>query len=146
MEKALEMKRFLIALMIAPIFSTSTASAETLLCVEQVSGGMKFMEGDWQATKFKTGLQYVVTERKNDPFSYDIKEMGKADPIFSCTRNSYSGQLSSRIICGGLGYGMIVDFSALKFMTVYTMGYIEDDRSGNNTPAVTGGKCSTITQ
>lgn len=123
----------------------SNARAETMICIEEVSGGLKFIDGSWQGTRFKIpGTQYVVASNTDAPSRYTIKEIGKEHADFQCERGFYEGKPSEQMVCGGLGYGMIVNFKNLRFTQVYTFGYIEDDRSGGNTPFVTGGKCSTI--
>ncbi|KSV95408.1 hypothetical protein [Sinorhizobium sp. GL28] len=123
----------------------SIAHAETMICVEEVSGGLKFIDGAWQATKFKvTGTQYVISPNPDVPNQYAVKEIGKAYSSFRCERKVFDGELSDQMVCGGMGYGMIVNFKMLRYTQLYTFGYIEDDRSGENTPYVTGGKCSTI--
>lgn len=122
------------------------AHAETLLCVEDVAGGLKFVDGQWQGVKFKTGAtQYAITASASDPLTYQVKQIGKDYAQFTCTRLKFDGGvLSEQISCGGLGYGMIINFAKLRYVEVYSLGYIDDDRSGQNTPSITGGKCSTI--
>ncbi|MBX5148503.1 hypothetical protein [Rhizobium lentis] len=123
-----------------------TAHAETLLCVEDVAGGLRFIDGQWQGVKFKTGAtQYAITATASDPLTYQVKQIGKDFVQFTCSRFKFdNGTLSDQIICGGLGYGMIINFAKLRYVEVYSLGYIDDDRSGQNTPSITGGKCSTI--
>lgn len=124
---------------------SSNASAETMICIEEVSGGLKFIDGSWQGTKFKIpGTQYVVSSKVDAPSRYTVKEIGKDFVEFDCERSYYEGNPSDQMVCGGLGYGMIVNFKKLRFTQIYTIGYIDDDRTGGNTPFVTGGKCSTI--
>ncbi|MGR8923887.1 hypothetical protein ACU8MB_09070 [Rhizobium leguminosarum] len=122
------------------------AHAETLLCVEDVAGGLRFVDGQWQGVKFKTGAtQYAITAPASDPLTYQVKQIGKDYVQFTCTRLKFdNGMLSDQISCGGLGYGMIINFAKLRYVEVYSLGYIDDDRSGQNTPSITGGKCSTI--
>ncbi|MBY3388502.1 hypothetical protein [Rhizobium laguerreae] len=128
------------------VFFSSRANAETLLCVEDVAGGLKFLDGEWQGVKFKVGgSQFAITATASDPLNYQVKQIGKDIVQFTCNRFKFeSGALSDQMYCGGLGYGMVINFARLRYVEVYSLGYIEDDRSGQNTPSVTGGKCSTI--
>ncbi|NKK53839.1 hypothetical protein [Rhizobium leguminosarum] len=125
---------------------TVPAHAETLLCVEDVAGGLRFVDGQWQGVRFKTGAtQYAITAPASDPLIYQVKQIGKDDVQFTCSRLKFvNGTLSDQISCGGLGWGMIINFAKLRYVEVYSLGYIDDDRSGQNTPSITGGKCSTI--
>lgn len=122
------------------------AKAETLLCVEDVAGGLKFVDGQWQGVKFKTGAtQYAVTATVSNPLTYQVKKIGNDYVQFTCNRFKFdNGTLSDQMFCGGLGYGMVINFAKLRYVEVYSIGYIDDDRSGLNTPSITGGKCSTI--
>ncbi|MBX4899315.1 hypothetical protein [Rhizobium bangladeshense] len=123
-----------------------SARAETLLCVEDVAGGLRFVDGQWQGVKFKTGAtQYAITATASDPLTYQVKQIGKDYVQFTCSRFKFdNGTVSDQVSCGGLGYGMIINFAKLRYVEVYSLGYIDDDRSGQNTPSITGGKCSTI--
>ncbi|MGO6875578.1 hypothetical protein ACCS85_27620 [Rhizobium ruizarguesonis] len=124
----------------------SPANAETLLCVEDVAGGLKFLDGEWQGVKFKVGgSQFAITASASNSLTYQVKQIGKDTVQFTCNRLKFeSGSLSDQMYCGGLDYGMVINFARLRYVEVYSLGYIEDDRSGQNTPSVTGGKCSTI--
>jgi hypothetical protein len=123
---------------------THHACADTLLCVEEVAGGLKFVDGRWKGVPFNTGMnQLVVTSSDNR--SYEVKRVGENHPTHRCERSRLpDGSLVDQIVCGGLGYGMLINFEKLRYVEIYSLGYIEDDQSGDNTPSVTGGKCTTI--
>lgn len=134
---------FLLASVI--FFMGGSSKAETLLCVDEAAGGLRFVDGSWQGVRFNSGkTKYIVTQSPDDPNSYQVKEMGKSTVDHRCVRNVYSGVRSNQMTCGGLGYGMIVNFEKLRYTEIYTFGYIEDDQSGSNTPFVSAGKCSVI--
>ncbi len=122
----------------------NNALADTLLCVEEAAGGLKFVEGTWKGVVFKTGgPQFVVTS--SDKKSYEIKKVGQQYPTHRCERLKLpDGSFASQMTCGGLGYGLILNFDKLRYVEVYTLGYIDEDQSGDNTPSVTGGKCTAI--
>ncbi|NLS03584.1 hypothetical protein HGP14_09460 [Rhizobium sp. P32RR-XVIII] len=139
------MKNVVVLGAIVGSLSVFPAKAETLLCVEQISGGLKFLDGEWRSTTFRlSNPQYVVSPKNGEPNTYEVKQLGKSYPDFTCERKVVDGQPSEQMACGGLGYGMLINFNALRFVEIYTFGYIEDDRSGGNTPFVTGGQCSAI--
>ncbi|MDP9809394.1 hypothetical protein J2W42_002242 [Rhizobium tibeticum] len=122
---------------------STVSHAETLLCVEDVAGGIKFVDGAWKGVTFKVGRQFAVTS--TDKKSYEVKEIGQKYAIHSCTRETLTtGELANQMACGGMGYGMLINFEKLRYIELYTWGYIEDDQTGKNTPSVTGGKCSLI--
>ena len=124
-----------------------SAHAETLLCIDEAAGGVKFFGGEWKGTRFGPPgkSRYIVSPSKNDPLAYEVKEMGQTYVAHRCNRTLYEGAPSEQMVCGGIGYGMIINFRLLRYTEIYTFGYIEDDRSGSNTPYVSAGKCSVIT-
>ncbi|MGO6982783.1 MULTISPECIES: hypothetical protein [Rhizobium] len=125
----------------------SPANAETLLCVQEVAGGLKFLDGSWRGIQFSNpgGSQYAITSTAQEPNKYVVKELGKSFEMFTCERYKLaSGQAISRLYCGGPAWGMVIDLEKLRYVEIYSHGYIEDDQSGKNTPLVGGGKCSVI--
>ena len=128
------------------LVSVTASKSETLVCVQEAAGGLKFVNGQWQGVMFKnSGYQYMVTSGSTDPLSYEVTEIGKDSTLFQCTRMKFqNGTISEQMFCGGLGYGMVINFAKLRYVEVYSLGYIDDDRSGQNTPSIGGGKCSTI--
>ncbi len=128
-------------------FSIATAHAETLLCAQEVAGGLKYLNGAWMGTPFNNNnaSQYAITSQPSDPMKYSVKELGKSIEVFSCDRYRLpNGDLMDALYCGGPAWGMVINFSKLRYVEMYSHGYINDDRSGDNTPFVAGGKCSVI--
>lgn len=138
------MRRALLSFLVALVCS-SAAYANSYLCIGDAAGGLKFLDGAWRGTSFKSGSKFLVARSPENSKHWTVTEIGDPFPSHRCTMNTGpDGIDSEQLVCGGLGYGMIINFSKLRFTQVYTIGFIEDDRSGENTPFVSGGLCSKI--
>lgn len=121
-------------------------SQETLICLADLSTGFRFENGNWNIARFTTGNDRFLVrpltdnERVNSSFNYIITRIGESTPSHECLRRPGS----SRIICGGLGLGMIVDFATLRFQEVYGRGFIDGIDGPGDTPSITIGKCSKV--
>lgn len=141
-----EMRVSAVALALAAASLDVALASESMICVEEISGGLKIVDGQWQGVKFRVdGAKYLVSPTAAGSTSYEVKELGENYPLHRCERRKFDdGSLAEQMVCGGLGYGMLVNFEKLRFVQIYTLGFIEDDRTGSNTPSVTGGKCATF--
>jgi hypothetical protein len=126
------------------MFQVSPAKAESYLCLAEASGGIKYLNGNWTGTRFKTEEKYLVTRDSSQPNKFKVTEVGKSYPLHKCDVITDTAGKETRLICGGLGYGMIISLSDLRYTEVYSLGYIENDKSGDNTPSISGGICSKI--
>lgn len=123
----------------------STVHAESYLCLAEAAGGVKFLDGKWKGTSFKTDEKYLISRRPDNPKQFTVTEVGKSYPQHRCdVRFLQDGSESKELVCGGLGFGMIISLADLRYTEIYSMGYIENDQSGDNTPFVSGGVCSKI--
>jgi uncharacterized protein YerC len=122
-------------------------SQETLICLADLSTGFQFKNGNWTIANFTTGNDRFIVkpltqqERLIQPFNYIVTRIGESTATHECNRRPDSSQM----ICGGLGIGMIVNFTTLRFQEIYGLGFIDgNDRPGGDTPAMTIGKCSKV--
>ncbi|MDX0499010.1 hypothetical protein GOC68_22475 [Sinorhizobium medicae] len=135
----------LLAVILALFPSASAYGANTLFCAAERSTGFVPENGEWKSADFKTQNSKLLIAPTKIPDNYEIKEVGQKTPRHTCVRNKFNdGTYYQQMVCGGLGYGIIVNFETLRFVEVYTIGYIDNDQSGDNTPAITVGKCSEI--
>jgi len=119
------------------------SNADSYLCISEASGGVALNNGKWIGTSFRVNDEkYIITSKDNR--NYSIKLIGDNSNLFTCERASTGGELSTRIICGGLGYGAIFDFTTNRFQYYYSFGFIEGQDDGKNTPSITVAKCSEI--
>jgi hypothetical protein len=126
-------------------YEPALGSDPTLFCVSEAAGGIAPKNGQWIGTSFANpNNNYLVAPSPSNPqlADYSVTEVGKSEPFQYCKFAIPAER--TRLICGGLGWGFIIDFVALRYVEVYTLGYIDNDLSGKNTPAVAGGKCSVI--
>lgn len=120
------------------------AVADTYFCATEAAGGLKYVNGAWRGVGFSAdGDQFTVSQVEGTN-EYTVKMMGASNTLLRCSRQSYNGTPTSQMTCGGLGLGLIFSFEPLRFTQIHSWGYIEDDQSGDNTPYVSGGKCTVI--
>lgn len=125
-------------------FSARFAAADTYFCATEAAGGLKYVNGAWRGVGFATGGDQFTVSQVEETTEYVVRTMGSSSTLLRCTRKSYNGTINSQMTCGGLGLGLIFDFDTLRFTQLHSWGYIEDDQSGENTPYVSGGKCTVI--
>ncbi|KAB2725416.1 hypothetical protein [Brucella intermedia] len=138
------MKSHILAYLIV-VLSSGSAFSEAFFCTGEASGGMRYTDNGWKGVPFNVdGDQFVVSNTPENPNVYTVREMGKDYTKFRCNRSIFSGELSDQMTCGGLGWGMIINLKDLRYTEIYTIGYIENDTTGKNTPSITSGKCTKI--
>ena len=125
------------------VLTVTASNADSYLCIAEAAGGVALDNGKWTGTSFKVNDEkYIITSKDNR--NYSIKIMGDDSNLFTCERTSSGGELSTRIICGGLGYGAIFDFKTNRFQYYYSFGFLDGQDDGKNTPSITVAKCSEI--
>src|SRR5262249_50270566 len=126
------MWKTLIAWLALAILSPSSAlTAEQLLCIGEQSAGFRWDGKSWVATIFSVEKdKFLVQETEPTKglfgklYSYEMRRFGSNELPTSCERPKSDTGMSSRIVCGGLGYGMLVDVELMRFQEVYGLGYI----------------------
>lgn len=73
-----------------------------------------------------------------ETFTFEVKQFGKDAPLFRCTRPGNG----NRIVCGGLGTGMLIDMGTMRYQELYGFGYINGVDKDANTPSLTIGTCA----
>jgi hypothetical protein len=140
-------------LSVALVASPSTAAEmEQYLCVADQSTGFKWEGNRWVSQSFNVqNDRFVfqeVPERKglvsSDDVNFIVKRLGSADELFQCSRFVSKTFKGNRVVCGGLGYGMVMDTKSLRYQEFYGMGFIEGTDQPGNTPNITIGKCTRL--
>ncbi|NTE87238.1 hypothetical protein [Agrobacterium rubi] len=125
--------------------SNSPGFSQSYFCIQEAAGGLKPLNGEWSGTAFKPSGKYLVARDPENQKEWTVTEIGKTYALHRCPVIMTSENVEAdQIICGGLGYGMVINFAVMRYVEVYTFGYINNDKSGNNTPSVSGGMCSKI--
>lgn len=125
---------------------SASQSQETLICLADLSTGFRLENGNWTITQFNTGNQrFLVSPIKDqDPlkasFNYTVTRIGDAAPRYYCSRIVNQTQM----VCGGMGWGFVVNFSTLRFQDIYGIGFLDGTDQPGNTPGMTIGKCSRV--
>ena len=125
------------------VLAVTDSNADSYLCIAEAAGGVALDNGKWIGTSFRVNDEKYIISSK-DKRNYSIKIIGGKNNLFTCERIYYDGELSNRIICGGLGYGAIFDFKTNRFQYYYGFGFLEGQDDGKNTPSITVAKCSEI--
>lgn len=135
---------------IAMTAPTIAIAQEQFICLGEKATGFKWNGKDWAIANFTVNddkfLVQEVSPREllGKTFTFEVKRFGRNDIHFQCERYKTPTYTSTRIICGGLGYGMLIDTQSLRFQEIYSMGYIDGKDDDANTPSITIGTCSRI--
>jgi hypothetical protein len=133
-------------LVLLPLISTASAASETLLCVADMSTGFAMENNDWAIARFNVkDVRFVVKpvkphNRLGYDVNYEVTKIGDSQASHHCNR----GNGAEAIACGGLGWGIIVNFRTLRFQEYYGIGYADGRDDGQNTPYLTIGKCAPL--
>lgn len=128
---------------IAAAFVSTSALSEELLCIEKAATGFAFEGGDWKSVNFKANDKFLIQEIEKDkllgvnPFTYTVKKFGEKTTFLYCKRPS------SNLVCGGLGYGFVLNFENMRYQYYYGIGYLEESGE-SNTPLISIGECTTL--
>ncbi|MEE1611860.1 hypothetical protein [Microvirga sp. CF3016] len=141
----------LIALATVLVIRPDTASAfEQYLCIGEKATGFNWNGSAWVQATFKVDNDKFLiqetepTELLGKTFNVEVKRFGSDRVLHQCERGEYSGKKSNRIICGGLGYGMLIDAKSLRYQEFYGIGYIDGKDEPGNTPSLTLGTCTRL--
>jgi hypothetical protein len=126
--------------------SVAAMAKENLLCVADKSTGFSWNGSEWISSDFRvSNLKLLVKSVDEYKFgvlqvNYEVSEFGSTSVKYHCHRDEGSDQMS----CGGLGWGIVVNFSALRFQDFYGIGFVDGPDKPGNTPALTIGYCQKL--
>jgi hypothetical protein len=125
---------------------SAAEAQEQFLCVGTKATGFEWSGKDWVQRNFKVDDdKWLVQEVKprelrGESFNYEASKLGENRGGVACQRQKGS----SRILCGGLAHGILIDVETMRYHEVYGFGYIDGQDRDGNTPAITLGKCTRI--
>lgn len=129
---------------------SGAAALEQYLCIGEKANGFRWNGTEWIHSTFKTDAdKFLVYEVKpyellDKIFTFEVKRFGSDKVVQSCERYKTETYVGTRIICGGLGHGMLIDTKSLRYQEVYGLGYIEGKDTDGNTPSLTIGTCTRL--
>ena len=128
------MKNLLVSL-IAACVSTS-ALAESYLCISEAAGGVAWENGNWVSGRFKAGEKYLL--KGNAWYKFGVK----FPDVDSCeTVKAYGETLKQ---CTGSYSHARFNKSTLRFSYFYLPGFTNGKDRDSDTPFVAVGTCSKI--
>jgi hypothetical protein len=130
------------------------ASAEPLeqyICIGEQATGFNWDGKRWVSASFNTAnekflVQEIQPERDvlGDEYNVVVKKFGENRNMHTCKRETFRGTKVPQFVCGGLGYGMVINTKSLRYQEYYGLGYVDGDDKPGNTPSITIGRCTRL--
>lgn len=133
--------------------TTGAFAGESYLCIADMATGFSYNKtiDKWEIAKFNVDdSKYVVSKSNLKGYVWEIKKIGDSEPISWCKEDINDG---GYLHCEGFEY-FKMNIRNLRFMSVYMIGYINDNikenngsfifKEGGNTPSMQIGKCSPL--
>lgn len=124
--------------------STTAFAEDQFLCVGEVATGFRWDGNQWVTAKFKVDKdKYLVQEvpLENGVTNFHVKRLGESKVAHRCNRSPTS---PTRIACGGLASGMLIDTEKLRFHELFGIGYVDGFDGPDYTPTLTIGTCTRV--
>jgi len=123
-------------------------------CVAESSGGIFYNDQTkkWEGTRFRPlskfilRLKYVRTTALGDEYAVSVAPDGKNDPQ-SCTSHRTQFALFAEpglLTCRTEFYNYRFNLKSGRFVEAYLMGYVNEHDTNDDTPVVSGGRCTKI--
>jgi hypothetical protein len=158
-ERSFEMIMALIGATLAfvqpPAFAEEKDAAYS--CIEEMSAGLTFNEATtkWDAItirpahKFIIGMKLIRAYGSLQMSDYDVTiTKSGTDDVASCTNRYDVGApvqvANDEFGCRTKFFDFIVNVKTLRFLRIYSDGYVGGKDIGVNTPSVSGGACTKI--
>lgn len=145
------MFRMLILLTALAGASGPAAAMEKYICVGDKSTGFRWDGKAWGMAKFNVSTdRYLIEEIKpetvfSQTFNFHVKKFGSDKIEHRCERATMgNGEKWPVIVCGGLGYGLMMNTTTLRYQETYGLGYVDGTDDENNTPSMTIGTCTKL--
>ncbi len=144
------MLKAVLTILFCTVAAAGVAAQEKFLCLGSKATGFRLEGKTWVPTVFKVDedkflVQPIPREELfGRTYDYEVRKLGQSQRMMTCERGEFNKKPSSRIICGGLGHGMIFDTNSLRYQELYGFGYLEGEDKPGNTPSFTIGTCTRI--
>ena len=140
---------YLLGFALSCVLASPALGLDQYLCIGEQSTGFMLKNGKWSRVKFNVDKdRYLVKEVPpykllNETVNFVVQRFGETGNHLTCNRAKSGDYVSSRILCGGLMFGMIVDTKTMRFQELFGSGYIQGDNDGV-TPSLTIGTCAKL--
>lgn len=135
----------------------SETPASRYYCKDEVGGGIRYDENlkRYVGTRFVTEDSFILSLERDKEFNEDNKKYNvritKSGSSIKYPCHNYTSKgltptlmPSNTLQCHAALHKYIFDFSTNKYLTIYTFGYIDDEKNSANTPSIVGGICTSI--
>ena len=123
-------------------------------CTTEASGGIFYNDQTkkWDGTRFRPfrkfvlRLKYVRTAAEGDEHSATVTSDGRNDSLPCVSNRMQLVQLNERgvLICRTEFYDYRFNLKSGRFVETYLMGYVDGQNTNDDTPMVSGGRCTKI--
>ena len=141
--------------LVQPAFSQGKDAA--FFCIEEMIAGLTFNEATekWDAKtirpehKFVIGMKFIRTYGSLQMSDYDVTiTKAGTDDVASCTNRYHVGApvqvADDEFGCRTKFFDFIVNVKTLRFLRIYSEGYVGGKDIGADTPSISGGRCTKI--
>jgi hypothetical protein len=146
----------LIAAMVTTAGFAQKSNEGAYSCTAESSGGIFYNDQTkkWEGTRFRPlskfvlRFNYVRTTALGDEYAVSVSPEGKNDPQ-SCTSHRMQFALFTEpglLACRTEFYSYRFNLKSGRFVEAYMMGYVNDDDTNDDTPVVSGGRCTKMNE
>ena len=138
------------SLMALSLIIPSVASAESWLCIADMSTGFSFNSAtrQWSIAKFNIAdSRYLIASQEIKDYPYKVTKFGSNSLVAMCKDGLTVGTFLS---CNFLGSRFSFNSKTMRYMLSYEIGYINptpgvnDMKEGDDTPFIEIGRCSPL--
>jgi hypothetical protein len=145
MEKHMWGRLVFSTLLIATVPQIALAQ-EQYICIEEKSTGFSWNGSEWSISTFAVTKEAFLLQQipplkiGDETHTFEVRRFGENYAYYYCRHAKGEGY--SRIICGGLMEGMVIDTMSLRYHELYAFGYTHGIDNSSNTPSLKLGKCA----
>jgi hypothetical protein len=121
------------------------------LCIADKATGFHWTGTEWAQTTFKVEQnKYIVADldvsERTDKHPIGVTRLGHKHFDYLCSINIYEHTLlcSSDLLNDYYPLSMRVDLTTLRYITIYSSGYVDGVDNNDHTPNIEIGRCSRI--
>jgi len=134
------------------ILTVPAHALEKYICIGDQAVGFRLLNGRWSNAVFNVNddrLMVMEIPPKKSIFgdatiNFVVRKFGSDRNLHECSRQTFDGKPTTRIVCGGLGFGFLMDTKSLRYQDFYGLGYLDGEDRPGNTPSLTIGKCTRV--
>ena len=129
-----------------PLGKAATADEMQWICIADSATGFSYQGGKWVPTNFSVeGKRYLISKKqyrqnKND-MRYHVTKIGERH-AYACQKDSPNE--FGMVFCQDLLTEFKINVTALRYMSIYSVGYFDGSDDDSNTPYIEIGTCSPL--